>query len=110
MIRVVNKKTWTGKGHYIGRPTALGNPFSHLPRSHADIKVATRDESISRYRGWLLEQLDSDNPASRMFLDLLREYEETGELTLICWCKPLSCHGDILAEFIREAAEKPSDS
>lgn len=34
---------------YIGRPSAWGNQFSHLPASAAEWRVATRDEAIRKY-------------------------------------------------------------
>ena len=102
MIRVVNKRK-EDSGVYIGRPSLLGNPFSHLSSKHAQIKVATREEAVDRYRGWLEEQLeDSDSLEAKAFNNLVQFYREFGELTLVCWCKPLPCHGDVLKEMIEE--------
>lgn len=103
MIRVVNKKTCRDNGVYIGRPSPLGNPFSHLPRSQAEIRVATREEAIERYRGWIRGQLGTGSPADLMFQELVGFYRAYGELVLVCWCKPEACHGDILAEMIEDA-------
>lgn len=103
MIRIVNKRIWRGEGHYVGRPTPLGNPFSHLAGTLAEFKVGSRDEAIDRYRVWLENEMDGDTPAMRMFVFLLDEYERTGELTLVCWCSPLRCHGEVIREFILEA-------
>lgn len=41
---------------YIGRPGPWGNPFSHLPKSAAKFRCASREESITRYEAWLLAQ------------------------------------------------------
>ena len=106
MIQVVNKKTWKGGGFYIGRPSPLGNPFSHLAGTKAEFRVANRDEAIDKYRVWLEDRLDSENPTSRAFVTLLEEYDRTGELTLICWCVPERCHGEIIKEFIEACAGK----
>jgi len=35
------------------------------------------------------------------------ENEKTGELVLICWCSPASCHGDILKDIIENWNTKP---
>jgi len=35
------------------RPSVLGNPFSHLERSTADVYVATRDEACDAHEFWL---------------------------------------------------------
>jgi len=106
MIRVENRKTYRGDGIFVGRPSPLGNPYSHLSFSKAEFRVATRDEAVDNYRGWLEEKLDSNNPASRLFLNLLDQYEKTGELVLICFCKPERCHADIIKEMIEECAGK----
>ena len=39
-----NKKTWKGGGHWVGRPSPLGNPYSHVCGTLAEFKVATRDD------------------------------------------------------------------
>ena len=102
MIRVVNRKTWKGEGHYVGRPTPMGNPYSHVVGTLAEFKVGSRDEAVERYGEWLEGRLDGDNPTTRMFVSLLDEYERTGEMTLVCSCSPLRCHADTIKRFIEE--------
>jgi hypothetical protein len=75
---------------YIGRPSKWGNPFSHLDVSHAKYKVATREESIQKFEEWFLSQPELVEQARK----------ELKGKTLACWCKPLSCHGDIIAKII----------
>lgn len=77
---------------YIGRPSKWGNPFSHLNDSTlAKFKVNSRQEAIDKYREWIRTQ--------QHLLDSLDELE--GKV-LGCWCKPKSCHGDVLVELIKE--------
>jgi hypothetical protein len=106
MIRVENRKTWRGEGHWVGRPSPLGNPYSHVCGTTAEFKVATRDEAVEKYREWLFKRLDGDNPATRMFVSLLDEYEVKGELILVCSCKPERCHAEIIRDFIEECVAK----
>lgn len=73
---------------YIGRPSPFGNPFSHKANTLAKYKVETREEAVQKYEEYLLTRLD-----------LLVQLSRLKGLTLGCWCKPLSCHGDILAKF-----------
>lgn len=103
MINVVNKRAHkpSAGDEYVGRPSPLGNPFSHLAVSIAKYQCATRDESIAKFAVWLDEQLKSDTPARREIERLQAKWHETGTLTLVCWCKPASCHGDIIAARIR---------
>lgn len=66
---------------YIGRPTIWGNPFM-LGRD------GTREEVIHLYCEWLRTQRK----------DLVaRARRELRGKVLGCWCKPLACHGDVLA-------------
>jgi len=75
---------------YIGRPSKWGNPFTHLKGStQAKYTVETREESIEAFRDWVV-----NGEGNYLMADL---HELKGK-TLGCWCKPLSCHGDILAE------------
>ena len=67
-------------GVFIGRPSKWGNPFRIG-------KDGTREEVIAKYREWIVKQPD-----------LMRALPELKGRTLICYCKPLPCHGDVLAE------------
>lgn len=70
---------------YIGRPSRWGNPYSHLATSAAAFRVATREEAVSKYEAWLLQQPE-----------LMAALPELKGKVLGCWCKPKSCHGDVL--------------
>jgi hypothetical protein len=65
---------------YIGRPSKWGNPFK-LGQD------GDRTTVLEKYREWLKQQDE-----------LLDEIQELKGKILSCWCKPDSCHGDILAE------------
>lgn len=71
----------------IDRTTIWGNPYSHKDGTLAKFKVKTKAESIRKYREYVL-----DNP------ELLAKLSELEGKTLGCWCKPDSCHGDVLVE------------
>lgn len=60
--------------------SALANPF----RVGRD---GDRDETIAKYRGYLLGRPD-----------LLALLPELRGRRLGCWCAPLSCHADVIAE------------
>ncbi len=72
---------------YIGRPSKWGNPFTHKTGTKAAHIVASRSEAVRRYRAWIKTQ--------PQLMDALHELRGK---TLGCWCKPLDCHGDVLAE------------
>lgn len=74
---------------YIGRPSKWGNPYSHLPQSRAEYRVATRMEAIERFRDYVLSDAT-----------LLAALGELKGKVLGCWCAPLPCHGDVLVEMV----------
>ena len=82
---------------YIGRPSKWGNPFTHIKdrKTKAEFVVETRKESIDRYREWILNQPE-----------LLKSLPELKCKVLGCWCKPKSCHGDILVELIEKLGDE----
>jgi hypothetical protein len=105
-INVVNMKNHipTEYDYYIGRPSILGNPYTHLKTSNiADVFVSTRDEAISSYKDYFYKKIESNDEE---FINALKEilsiYKEYGIINLTCWCKPKSCHGDYIKEFIEE--------
>jgi hypothetical protein len=78
-IRVVHCKR-ESYDVYIGRPSKWGNPF-------VITKENQRDKVIEQYRTYVLS-----SPS------LMTALPELQGKTLGCWCKPLACHGDVLAE------------
>lgn len=81
---------------YIGRPTVLGNPY-------VIGKNGTREEVIKKYEEWLREQIKDKNTPQYKFMSMLvRQYRDGKDIHLICWCKPLACHGDIIKELVEE--------
>ena len=75
---------------YLVRPGPWGNPYSHKDDTLAEFKVNTREEAIEKYK-----QYFHSNPE---LMD--RAKIELKGKTLGCWCKPKSCHGDVIAEFL----------
>ena len=66
---------------YIGRPSTWGNPF-------VIGKDGDRAEVIKKYRHWL-----SYNPVM-----VKKAQEQLKGKSLVCFCAPLACHGDVLME------------
>jgi hypothetical protein len=125
----LHEHTWEGKSDYVGRPSALGNPFV-LGRD------GTRKEVLDQFRKWLWDVVQTgraggfatplpegafqdelgqqlawtfpkaDNPVLRQaaweFLQALLARAQAGQrLNLLCHCRPRACH----AETIRGALE-----
>jgi len=70
---------------YIGRGSKWGNPFSHKEDTLAKFQVGSRKEAIEKYEEWIKAQPH-----------LMESLHELKDKTLGCWCKPQSCHGDVL--------------
>ena len=77
---------------YIGRGSIWGNPFSHRPSMFDVVRVATREEAITKYEVWLRSQPQ-----------LMAKLPKLKGKILGCYCKPLACHGDVLARLADEA-------
>ncbi len=84
---------------YIGRPSKWGNPFTHIKdkKTKAQFICKSREDSISSYWWWIMEG-DGKH--------LLNDLHELKGKVLGCWCKPKSCHGDILVELLIKETEE----
>jgi hypothetical protein len=99
-IRVLNKKFVGDRGQYVGRPSALGNPF-RLERE------ADREQVIGQYELWLREQIAVWNPEVCHELNrLYRIARDLGELELTCWCAPKRCHAKVIRQVLLDAFAK----
>lgn len=88
---------------YIGRPCNMGgwkltgskwaNPFKPEGKTKKDY-----EKCIEKYRKWVLQQPE-----------LMESLHELQGKRLGCWCKPLPCHGDILAALANELDEKKEE-
>jgi len=74
----------TGKGFdgYFGNPFVMG-------------KDGDRDTVLHKYRNYFERRVCNDG-RFRIRVLALRDK------VLVCFCKPLPCHGDVIAEFLNE--------
>jgi len=93
MLTVVNKRTHipTENDIYIGRPEILGNPF---PVSMG------RDECIEAYREYFDEQVQNNTEFKGAVMEIVEREMKGLDTNLVCWCAPLSCHGDVIKEYV----------
>jgi len=99
MMTVVNKRTHkpTSNDVYIGRGSIWGNPY-------VIGKDGDRETVIYKYEELMVDRLGfgSDEMVSEMWKDKLRSLEGK---TLVCYCAPLGCHGDVLEQLRQELDE-----
>ena len=70
---------------YIGRPSIFGNPFEIG-------KDGDRRQVVEKYKVWFYKRLEDPS-----------FYQEVWKLkgkSLGCWCAPLLCHGNVIAEYL----------
>jgi hypothetical protein len=85
--RVVHCKK-EGFDVYVGRGSKWGNPYSHKEGTLAEYVVESRREAVQKFEEYLLSNEE-----------LMGSLSELKGKTLGCWCKPKSCHGDILLKY-----------
>ncbi len=76
------------KKRFPSTPSPFCNPFK-------DGKDGTREEIIQKYEIYIREKLENSVELRSMLLEMKNK-------KLGCWCKPLSCHGDVLIKLIEE--------
>lgn len=81
---------------YCGRPSDFGNPMSvqEIKRLFPNISDEdAREKAIIWYKQYFYEKIKTDK-------DFLGKVLKLKDKILGCWCKPLPCHCDIIAEFL----------
>ena len=91
-------------GTYVGR-ACYGYPESPL---HNPFRVGTVPDAIEAYRTYLRARVEARDPGIIQELKRLKALAETGELTLLCWCRPKQpCHARVIAEFLEQPVPDP---
>jgi len=92
-----DNQRWTKSGYvYIGRrmvnrhfnlpQSPFGNPFK-IEEDTDEL----REDAIEMYAEWITGQPQ-----------LLAQLENLRGMTLVCWCHPRRCHGEVLIQLLRE--------
>lgn len=105
-----NIEDYTNKKNnfYIGRPSILGNPFTHDgKRSNlAKLSFRTREEALEAYKMYFYEMMEGDDDFKNAFNEIYEAYKSGEDVYLQCFCKPLKCHGDFLKEEMQKRLVK----
>ena len=90
---------------YIGRGSILGNPFPITPTQSRDVVCDRYEKDFYRRLmtddgkyGSHYECSDFINELRRLF----KKGKEQGYLKLGCFCSPQRCHGDTIANYLRQ--------
>lgn len=76
---------------YFDNPFKVGQTYSDV-RNHK-ITIKDRNHSIEVYKGYFNFKIAQDPEFKSRILELK-------DKRLGCFCKPLPCHGDIIAEYL----------
>ncbi len=101
MIKIKKYSDYKGSGEYIGRfnyfyglkASPLKNPFSGPINYESKLKL------VIKFKNYL-QSLPEDSPQWGEIRRLKEIYEDKKELTLLCWCNPLPCHGEVIKSAI----------
>ena len=94
--KVVNKDKGAKYDVYIGRGTPWGNPFAIGDEGN------DREAVILKFREYFEKNILSNTERRRDLLSLRGK-------RLGCHCKPLACHGDIIAEYLNTLDDEGED-
>ncbi len=98
-IIVANVRTYCGdmrRTYYIGHPSPFGNPF----KITRDARLLAREEVIAQFRDYWYA-------VGQAALRAQAERDLTDVEVLLCWCAPLPCHGDVIAEYLNPRTRSP---
>lgn len=101
LIKIKKYSEYDGEGEYIGRynyhyglkASPLKNPYSGQNNYESKLNLINRFEKF-------LKSLTEDSPQWKEIRRLQKLYKDKGELTLLCWCDPLPCHGEVIKSAI----------
>lgn len=75
----------------IDRDGLLGNPYKDT-------------DAVDRFAAQFPHAMGDP---TRALLDMILLFVRQGfDVTLVCWCKPAPCHGDVIAKYLRMEAER----
>jgi hypothetical protein len=106
MIIVVNKlyHVPTPLDIYVGRGSALGNPYTSQPlsKTKALYQAKNKEDSLEKYEAWLEDAISKKNKDICSELNKIYALAKVGEVYLVCYCAPTRCHADIIKTKIEE--------
>lgn len=89
---------------YIGRNkqnNILGNPYTHITNGTlAEHVVSSRGEAIAKYESHFDVAYRHNENFKKKIDEIYNCYSHGENVLLGCFCKPKSCHGDIIKKYI----------
>jgi hypothetical protein len=114
MIKVIHKKDSDKHDNviYVGRGSALGNPYTSIQdrQTQAEFVVDSRKESIQCFKDYLLKKIEEKDEEICVTMNEIYTMAIRGNVHLACYCKPKSCHGDVIKEIVESKINPQIDS
>jgi hypothetical protein len=85
----------------VDRSSSLGNPW-HVP-------PWPRELAIKNFREYLVKCLKEDT-RERIYFEKILAAARTKTVVLLCHCKPLPCHADVIKELLEERLKQENDT
>ena len=78
----------------------LGNPFTHngVKTSLTNLTFKTREQAIEAFARFFDSSYGKDEELTKAFDNIYEHYKNGEDIYLQCFCKPLPCHCDIIAD------------
>jgi len=119
MIKITGNGKKVQSGIYIGRPSPLGNPYNTKPSSITNQKTVSLQESLKKYRVYLIKELiNKESKSYKIIKTLIQRVKDNKDIQLNCWCcykeydmdnfiyQDNQCHGQIITEVIYDLINK----
>ena len=93
---------------YCGRGSVLGNPYTDIKdkSTKALYVVKTREEAIEKYSHYFDIMCNSNLSFKSAVDEIYEKYKNGDDVWLGCYCKPKSCHCDIIVDKLRKRLVK----
>ena len=83
---------------YIGKGSALGNPYAH-----AGMSKIKRDEVCDKYEVLLRDKYTNSDAMKAQLNHIYKVHQQFGHVNLVCFCKPFNrCHGESIKRLMLE--------
>lgn len=80
----------------LGNRHILKNKLNHVERTRV----------IAAYRRDLERDIEKDGPMSREIEAIATRVVQGEKICMACWCAPMDCHGDVIAEKVNQAVAR----
>ena len=93
---------------YCGRGSVLGNPYTHIKdrKTKARFIVGTREEAVEKYSHYFDTMYGSNTEFTKAVDEIYEAYRSGKDVYLGCYCYPLKCHCEIIADKLRSRLVK----